>query len=283
MKLNPENAKELISILSEHGLIIYGMGYVGGLIADWCDNNGITYIYADKNAVKKKQGNKIPVITPEQLENQYQNYYIVVASINYYDEIVAQLKEMNIMGNRVLSYIRFWTKKFAWNELENTVNWEEVKQRAEIFAKWIDATAVTVTDYSYEKNYLKDFLASNVVYDSPNYIQLIDNIPHANLQALSGEKLTDVSYCMAMLMSFDNPLELITYMCVTTRQSIVVSYVTLECLPNINFRRSINYNNDFSENQLLALFETHGFVLKRKGTDPFDAVNTIYLFRKGQL
>ena len=34
--------------------IIYGMGYVGNLIAEWCNNNRIDYIFCDRNAEQKK-------------------------------------------------------------------------------------------------------------------------------------------------------------------------------------------------------------------------------------
>ena len=56
MQLSPKNADELIAQLSSVPLVIYGMGYVGRLIGEWCGQNRISYIFCDKNAGQKESG-----------------------------------------------------------------------------------------------------------------------------------------------------------------------------------------------------------------------------------
>ena len=56
--------------------------------------------------------------------------------------------------------------------------------------------------------------------------------------------------------------------------------MTLEKLSDSSFRRSINYVNDFTEDQLVNMLFEKGFLLKKKAVDPFDEVHTVYLFNR---
>lgn len=280
MQLSPKNVKQLISKLSSAPFVIYGMGYVGQLIAEWCDQNRIAYIFCDRDATQKRKQTDRTVIFPDELLETCPETVVVVASINYQDEIRAQLTNMGIDDNRLLSYLDFWPERAEWAKLESSADWCNVRKRAEIFAAWVDPAADLIADYSLEKNFLRDFLQENVRYESPDYIRFQDNIPYADFSGIDPAFQSDVSSCLAMLMSFGNPEVVIDYLCAHTEKAIIVSYVPVERLSDIQMRRSINYNNDYTEQQLVSAFEARGFRLSKSELDPFDTVHTVYLFEK---
>lgn len=280
MQLTPPNADKLILKLSSAPLVIYGMGYVGNMIAEWCGQNGLSYIFCDQNAVQKRTETGQTVILPEQLAAAHPKSYIVAASINYQNEIRAELADMDIDPSRILSYLDFWPERADWDELEASVDWGNVRKRAEIFAAWIKPFAESVADYSCERNFLKEFLRENVRYESPDYIRFRGNTPYVDFSGMASAFQTDVSSCLAMLMSFCDPAVVIDYLCAHTRKAIIASYVPLERLPDIPARRSINYNNDYTERQLINAFGAKGFQLIKAEQDPFDAVHIVYLFEK---
>jgi len=256
------------------------MGYVGRMIAEWCSQNGITYTFCDGNAEQKRKETNQEVIAPEKLPMHYPDAMIVVASINHYHEIMELLEQLGVEDSRILSYLEFWPEHVGWDELEESADWEAVRRRAEIFAAWIDPSAGSVADYSCEKNFLRDFLPKHMCYESPEYIRFKDNVPYGEFSGIAPAFRVDVSSCLAMLMSFSNPEAVIEQMCASTEKAVIASYVPLESMPDIRLRRSINYNNDFTEQELLTLFAERGFALARKAQDPFDVVHMVYLFVK---
>lgn len=256
------------------------MGYAGKLIAEWCDFNEILYVFCDINADKMKKEMNKEVILPNQLIENYSKANVVIASINYYEEIKDNLIKIGFDDNNILSYLLFWSPKIEWKELEDSVDWNAVRERAKIFASWVDKSAKSVFDYSVEKNFLKEFLPANTIYYSPDYIHYHENMLVADFNKANYSFQADVSSCLAVLMSFKNPGVLVEHICNSTSKSIILSYVTLEKLSDINFRRSINYVNDFTEDQLVNLFFEKGFLLIKKAVDPFDEVHTVYLFER---
>lgn len=274
--MNVKSSKLMTQRALNTPVIIYGMGYVGDQISKSCDQKKIPYIFCDKKADQSSGGT---VISPERLD-EYPDADIVVASINYYDEIILRLEQLGIDNGRIRSYLDFWPEQVDWQELEDTADWENVRRRAEIFASWVDPSAKSVADYSFEKNFLKDFLPDTVRYEAPDYIRFRDNVPYADLSGMPPEFHVDVSSCLAMLMSFQEPEELIDQMCATTEKTVIASYVPLEQLPDIRFRRSINYYSDYTEQQFISEFTAKGFQLVRTKRDPFDEVHTVYLFKK---
>ena len=280
MQLNPKNSDQLVEKLSLAPLVIYGMGYVGNMIAEWCSQNGIAYIFCDRNASQKRKETRQTVIFPEQLAEVDKGASIAVASINYQNEIREQLTNMGIDDSRILSYLAFWPEQADWEGLEASVDWENVGKRAEIFAAWIDPTAESVADYSLEKNFLRGFLRENVQYESPDYIRFKDNVPYADFSGIDPALQADVSSCMAMLMGFRDPETVIEYICAHTKNAIIASYVPLEKLPDIQVRRSINYNSEYTGPQFISAFETRGFQMVKSKLDPFDVVHIVYLFEK---
>lgn len=263
--------------------VIYGMGYVGRLIAEWCAQNGIAYMFCDSNAKQKRRESGEAVLFPEQLAENYSNANVVVASINYYDEIILRLKQLGIDSGRILSYLDFWPEQVDWQELEETADWDQVRQRAELFASWVDSSARSVADYSYERNFLRDFLPESVQYESPDYIRFQNNVPYGDFSGIDMPIRADVSSCLAMLMSFSNLEVVVDHICACTEKAVIASYVTLEELPDIPRRRSINYNNDYTRRQFLDLFARRGFQPVKAMKDPFDSVHTVYLFQREKM
>jgi len=280
MVIEPQNAEELVENLGSQPLVIYGMGYVGRLIADWCERERIEYVYADRDAEEKRKNTDKQVLFPEELSRSYPTASVVVASINYFDEIQSALKQMGFTENQIISCMRFWPKNAPWEELEDTADWENVKRRAETFSRWIDPNAKTVADYGHEKNFLKEFLQEGMNYVAPNYIRIQGDALVADFEQENAVIDTDVAFGMAILMSFVNPEIVIGYICKHTRKAVIISYVPVEKLSDIGLRRSINYHNDYTEQELIEAFLRWGFVLKRKESDPFDEVNLVYLFEK---
>lgn len=262
--------------VSNTPVIIYGMGYVGRRIANSCDQKKISYIFCDKKADQSGDGT---VISPESL-SEYPDADIVIASINYYDEIRSKLEQLGINGRRIRSYLDFWPEHVDWQELEESADWDQVRQRAELFASWVDGSARSVADYSYERNFLRDFLPESVRYESPDYIRFQNNVPYGDFSGTDPSFRTDVASCLAMLMSFSNPETVVDHMCTCTEKEIIASYAPLEDLLDIPRRRSINYNNDYTRQQFLDLFARRGFQFVKEMQDPFDSVHTVYLFRR---
>lgn len=257
-------------------IIIYGMGYVGGRIAKSCEQKKIPYIFCDQKADQNSGGT---VISPEKLI-EYPDADIVVASINYYDEIRSRLEQLGIDSCRIRSYLDFWPEQVDWQELEESADWDQVRQRAELFASWVDSSAYSVADYSYERNFLRDFLPESVRYESPDYIRFQNNVPYGDFSGTDSSFRADVSSCLAMLMSFSNPETVVDHICAYTEKEVIASYVTLEELPDIPRRRSINYNNDYTQRQFLDLFARRGFRRVKSMKDPFDSVHMVYLFQR---
>ena len=279
MEMNVKSFEPMARQALNTPVIIYGMGYVGGRIAKSCDQKKIPYIFCDQKADQNSGGT---VISPERLI-EYPDADIVVASINYYDEIRLRLEQLGIDNSRIRSYLDFWPEQVDWQELEDAADWENVRRRAEIFASWVDSSARSVADYSYERNFLRDFLPESVRYESPDYIRFQNNVPYGDFSGTDPSFCADVSSCLAMLMSFSNPEAVVDHICACTEKAVIASYVTLEELPDIPRRRSINYNNDYTRRQFLDLFARRGFQPVKAMKDPFDSVHTVYLFQREKM
>lgn len=277
MMLVPEKEENLIRQIGKRPLIIYGMGYVGRLVADWCERRGLFYSFADRRAEEKQRETDKEVLLPENIGRAYPDAILVIASINYHDEIHRAARQLGFREEDILSCMRFWPKDLGWKEMEESANWEEVRQRAKIFSSWIPASAASVTDYGHERNFLREFLPEGREYFAPEYISMGEGGLEARFTPAM-DVTTDAAFGMAILMSFSHPEEVIDHICAHTRDAVIVSYVPWELLPNIRFRRCIHYWNDYREEAFVREFEDRGFLLKRREPDPFDEVNMVYLF-----
>lgn len=280
MHLKKRNEANLAEIIAGRMVVVYGMGYIGGLVAEWCEQNRVEYVFADRSADGKRSTTNKQVLFPEEISICYPDGILVIASINYFEEIRHNLIELGFREEQMISCLEFLRKNMTWEELENTVNWENVRKRAEIFSRWITPEAKIVADYGHEKNYLKEFLAEGVIYESPNYITIEGNALIADFEQSGAIAEADVAFGMAILMSFKNPEVVINHVCFHTKKAIIFSYVPMDLMGEITFRRAINYHNDYTEKGLIKEFEKRGFFLMKKEQDPFDSVNIIYMFEK---
>lgn len=280
MHSKKQNEEELAERIAGRMVVVYGMGYIGGLVAEWCEQNQAEYVFADRCANEKRSTTSKQVLFPEEISTCYPDGVLVIASLNYFEEIRRGLIDLGFREEQMMSCLEFLRKDMTWEELENTANWENVRKRAEFFSRWITPDAKIIADYGHEKNYLREFLADGMTYESPNYISIKGNSLIADFVQDGAIVEADVAFGMAILMSFKNPEDVISHICLHTKKQIIFSYVPLDLMSEIAFRRAINYHNDYTEETLIAAFEKRGFLLKRKEQDPFDSVNIIYMFEK---
>lgn len=280
MIINPDNAKQIINHIGKSPLVIYGMGVVGELIAGWCDENRIEYVYVDRDAEGKRGKTDKRVLYPDELKNEYVDSVVVIASINYYDEIKTTIKNIGIGEGRIVAWTRFWPEYVAWEEIEASVDWKNVRRRAGVYAKWVNSEATSITNYGNKEDVLKEFLPSDMVYYAPKYICVDGNGLLADFNSVKEMVHTEVAFCMASLMFFKNPEEVIKHILEYTDKTVIISYVPVEKLANLEFRRRRNYHNDYTENQFINFFLEKGFHLIRKEEELSDSVNIVYMFEK---
>lgn len=283
MKINPKNTDKLISILKSKSLVLYGFGGAGSKIAKWCESNDIDFIFADKNANTKQKETERKIILPEQLKIQNINSNIVITSIIYYDEIFEQLMKLGFSREQLLSYRLFMPDDITWKDLECTTIWGTNEERMQIIADSICYDAKTVSDYGAGKLILKKFLKSTMKYYPIDYISRSDDtiICDFNYDPFP-EIHTDVCICISTLVFINTAERLLQHLCTYTSKTIILSYVTLDTLSNIDSRRASGYASDLTEKQIINLLFANGFVLNKKCKDPANKIDNLYFFiRRG--
>lgn len=279
MKIKPKNTDKLISILKSKSLVLYGFGGAGSKIAKWCESNDIDFIFADKNANTKQKETERKIILPEQLKIQSINSNIVITSIIYYDEIFEQLMKLGFSREQLLSYRLFMPDDVTWKDLECTTIWGTNEERMQIIADSICYDAKTVCDYGAGKLILKKFLKSTMKYYPIDYISRSDDtiICDFNYDPFP-EIYTDVCICISTLVFINTAERLLQHLCTHTSKIIILSYVTLDTLSNIDSRRASGYVSDLTEKQIIDLLFANGFVLNKKCKDPANKIDNLYFF-----
>lgn len=279
--VNPRNPSKLVSILKAKPLVLYGMGGAGIRIAQWCDENKVDYVFADKDADKKQGILDKTVVIPEALKKDYPNAHIVITSIIYYDEIVEKLLSLGIDKKCILSYKMFIPGAATWKDLENTTVWGEHIGRVKAIAQWIPGDAASVADYGEGKLSLKKFLAPNIQYYPIDYIRRSQKTIICDFNNGDFPKIkADVSVCTATLVFITAADSLLKHLCQNSSNTVILSYVTLDVFPNIDGRRASGYVNDFTQDDIIDFFLTYGFILKEKQPDPANKIDTLFLFSK---
>ena len=161
MVIRPEKADQLALTLQSAPLVLYGMGGAGLRIAKWCDENRISYVFADKNAETKQRETDKTVIHPRQLAEQCRDANIVIASIIYFEEIRRELAQMGIPDERLLSYKLFMPDHILWADLDGNIDWDLMRFRVEMFSEWIPEDVRSVVDYGAGKMYLQEYLVDH--------------------------------------------------------------------------------------------------------------------------
>lgn len=281
MVVRPSNPQKLISRLRGQPLVLYGFGGAGSRIGQWCDENGIDYVFADRQAEQKQKETDRSVIPPERLAKDYPNANIVISSMIYYDEIKENLLSMGIPKENLLSCQLFFPERVTWRELEHSTEWGTHMDRVKLIADWIPKKASSVADYGAGKLSLREFLEPTVLYCPIDYVKRSEDTVVCDFDRDSFPEIrTDIAVCTATLVFLERAEKLLEHICAHTAQSIILSYVTREKFSNTAGRRASGYVNDFTHHDLQKLLLRHGFTLAEMRPDPANQIDTLYLFRR---
>ena len=264
MVINPQEPQKLVSFLNKKPLVLYGCGGMGASIAQWCDTNGVHYIFADQDAARKPRDTNQQIITPEQVAENFSNANIVISSIFYYGEIQEKLLALGICREHIFSYQMFLPEKITWRDLEHSTIWGMHTGRVELIAEWVPANARSIADYGAGKLSLQQFLEPSAAYYPIDYVKrseetIVCDFDHGRLPNLQ----TDVAVCTATLVFIEHAEKLLEHICTHTAQRIILSYVLLETFPDIEGRRASGYLSDLAEPEIHAILKKYGFYLPR--------------------
>ena len=90
----------------------------------------------------------------------------------------------------------------------------------------------------------------------------------------------DVAVLTGILEFVTTAESLLRHVSATTKQKIILSYMTLEKFPDIEGRRISAYVNHFTEQEVIDLMAQNGFALKEHHSDPSHEVNTLFSFER---
>lgn len=281
MVVRPSDPQKLISHLKGRPLVLYGFGGAGSRIGQWCDEYGIDYVFADRQAKQKQKETNRLVIPPELLAKDYPNANIVISSMIYYDEIKENLLSMGINEGNLLSCQLFFPERVTWRELERSTEWGTHMGRVKLIADWISEKTTSVADYGAGKLSLRQFLEPAVVYCPIDYVKRSEDTVVCDFDRDSFPEIrADVSVCTATLVFLERAEKLLEHICTHTAQEIILSYVAWETFPHTAGRRASGYVNDFTHNDIQKPLLRHGFALVETRPDPANKIDTLYLFRR---
>lgn len=281
MVINPENPKQLIAKIQSAPLILYGMGGAGLRIAQWCDENDIEYVFADRDARKKQNTTNKTVVLPDILKEKYLDSNIVISSIIYYDEITDELIKLGIEKKRILSYKQFMPDHIMWLDLDNNIDWELMRFRVELFSKWMTNDIKSVADYGAGRMFLQEYLNTDVTYFPIDYIRRNEQTILCDLNLGQFPCIqADATICSGVLEFISTSEKLLKHIGQNTNKMVILSYVTIDKFPDIDGRRASAYISDLSDRQILDFMASSNFFLDKKVPDPLNSACAVYLFRK---
>lgn len=279
MIIHPEKPEQLVRLLKSAPVVLYGMGGAGLRIAQWCDENQISYIFADKNAECRQKETGKTVIQPQRLAEQYPDANIVISSIIYFSEIRQDLLQLGIREDRILSYKLFMPDHILWSALDDNIDWDLMRFRVEMFSRWIPEDVRSVVDYGAGKMYLWEYLGREIEYFPVDYIRRNEQTILCDLnQGVFPEIQADVAVCSGVLEFIDTAEALLVHVCTYTKRMVILSYLGIDNFPDIEGRRASAYVSDLSEKQILDLMASNGFRLGRKVPDPVNHACVVYAF-----
>lgn len=286
MIIRPNKPEELVSFLKTKPLIIYAMGGIGLRISKWCDEQGIDYIFSDKNALALQPTSEKKIITPESILNEHKDANIIVSSIVYYKEIMEELLQIGIDKKQILSYSLFMPDEVSWSEMEDNklTDWEVMSKRYEMISKWnwIPYDVKTVADYGAGQKYIKKYLPASTEYYPIDYIDRGDNTIICDFnEGCFPNIVTELSVCTGTLMYVKPAKELISHLCKHTLHTVIFSYVVLEGFSDLNARRHLSICNDFTAQEIIDMFSSNQFeVQDRKDDNKSNFPMPLFLFKK---
>lgn len=281
MIVNPKKPEQLTNLLKSRQLVLYGMGGTGLRIAEWCDEQGVDYIFADRDAKKKQKGTNKTVVLPEVLKNEYSDANIIVSSIIYCDEIAEQLLKMGYKPEQILSYKLFMPENIVWSDLDDNIDWDLMRFRVQMFSKWIDEDIKSIADYGAGKMFLKEYLTHSTKYYPIDYIRRTDETIMCDLNLGNFPNIqTDATICSGVLEFITTSESLLKHVCANTNKIIIMSYLTVDKFSSIDGRRTSAYISDLTHNQIIDIMLEGGFSLVKNMPDPVNELCTVYLFKK---
>lgn len=281
MTVKVDNPQELAKRFHERRLVLYGMGTIGMKISQWLDQQGIDYIFADKNAQEKQGTVDRAVITPETVARGYKDADIIVATNIYFDEVKDYLLVHGFPEKQILPYTLFIPSRIVWTDLEDSIDWNLMRPSVELLSRWLDQEDRSVADYGAGQMYLKTFLRPGVSYYPIDYCKRFEETIVCDLNAEAFPDLeTDAAVLNGVLEFLTTAEALLMHVCVRSRKKVILSYMTVDHFPNKEARRASGYVSDLTEKRIVQILETCGFHLVKREPDPLDSTDTIYLFER---
>ncbi|GIP51622.1 FkbM family methyltransferase [Paenibacillus vini] len=151
------------SMNSDKPVILFGSGTIGRLYLQFLRKNNFMsdiYFCDNNNAMWGTLIEDVPVISFNELINKYKNSYIIVSSLDYFDEIALQLKDNN------LSYIMDPGVHLALLDTENTL---------ESFQGYSSLIEKKLVQFQKAYDILSDELSKKIFCDRINYCNTISS------------------------------------------------------------------------------------------------------------
>lgn len=281
MIVRPKDPKGLLGRLRERPLVLYGFGGAGKAIAKWCEAQGLSYVFADQDAEKKQALTEVPIVLPERLRDAYGDANVVIASVLYAKEIRERLEKEGVAPSRFLTCRDFMPEVVTWRELEEATEWGRHEGRVKVIAGLVPPHLGSLADYGEGKSMLRRLLPPAMDYYPLDYRKrseatILCDFDRDPLPAIQ----TDGAVCTATLVFLHRGEELLAHIAEHTKDTVILSYVTREKVPDREARRMSGYVTDFSEEDIRSLMEGRGFRLEEMLPDPANQIDRIFLFRR---
>lgn len=284
MLIQPKDPEGLRARLTERPLALFGMGGMGAKIIAYCDAHHIPIAcLVDNNTEKQEQGQDgRKVLSPQEMRAAYPNANVLISSAVFFHEIKKQLEDLGVPADQILSYTLFIAENVTWSALDEGADWKRMRMRNRDVAMWIDENVHSVIDYGAGEMFLKTLLSAGCAEYYPiDYIRRSDETIVCDLNAGDFPDISaDVAVLTGILEFVTTAESLLRHVSATTKQKIILSYMTLEKFPDIEGRRISAYVNHFTEQEVIDLMAQNGFALKEHHPDPSHEVDTLFLFER---
>lgn len=168
------------------------------------------------------------------------------------------LSKFNLFINNKLS--RFNNDSWKQNEYFD----ESWKERIYLLSILINNRDQSVIDFGCGKEWLREFIDENILYTPVDYIKRSEQCIVCDFNKKEFPNISaDAAFLSGVLEYIEDPTWFfgeIHKKC----QSLICSYCATDFYPQIKYRRSLNWVNDFSKKELIGLIENVGFLLARE-------------------
>lgn len=194
---------------------------------------------------------------------------MVVSSLAYKNDIVKDLLNFGVDMERILSPILFIPEEVTWKDIESdeSTNWPLMQKRWRLIWEWgwLPDALKSVADYGCGKQYIKRFLTDTCDYYPIDYIDRGGGTFVCDFNKREFPNIyAELSACVSVLMYIKPAEELLHHICEHTKQWVIFSFPPLEKLSDIEIRRHEGMFQNFTEFQIIELFEKEGYRLKDK-------------------